>query len=304
VEDYERLAVAINAFPNSLARDIGLLNTLTHGVLRRTGDVTAERLRMGTCLDKQAAFDYLSTHAHPCDNALFVKRECGRDFLDRIADICCEIDEVTRIIDKLYSQMMQVRQCLLSPLGLKKGEHISRDAMHPDSHVRHLITQFFVLRDRIRHHKDRRLRLYDKAHAVKRCWFGWLTNREVELALKHNACVVRENAGYAPIPQDNPKYRGRTFNRMLANGARGMLERMASQKLAWAGVLEIMIVSFFTSTTDTLTGDIASSQRKGEVFTPRSGGEPRHADENAVLCIGNWLFLYPLAAKTTPAPTP
>lgn len=59
-----------------------------------------------------------------------------------------------------------------------------------------------------------------------------MINREAELALKWNAAVVREDADFGTIAVDAEGYRGRTFNRVMDNAARGLLERMASAKLA------------------------------------------------------------------------
>ena len=84
--------------------------------------------------------------------------------------------------------------------------------------------------------KELRRDQYRKVDAVKKCWFGWVSTREAMLAWVLEAVVVREGGGYQPIGLDDPKYKGRAFNRMIANASRALYEAAASGKLAWLGI--------------------------------------------------------------------
>ena len=73
-----------------------------------------------------------------------------------------------------------------------------------------------------------------------------------------------------------------------------MIERMASAKLAWLGILEVKIPSFFTSSTDTRHSAVDKDQRDGHEFTSKADGRVWHADEHSTETIGNWLLLRPV----------
>ena len=70
------------------------------------------------------------------------------------------------------------------------------------------------------------------------------------MATALDAVVVRENATFLAVPNDDPKYMGRTFNKMLNYGARAIYEAIASAKLAWLGIPELRIPSPYTSKAD------------------------------------------------------
>ena len=93
-----------------------------------------------------------------------------------------------------------------------------------------------------------------------------MTNREAELALKWNAAVVREDADFGTVAVDAEGYRGRTFNRVMDNAARGLLERIASAKLAWLGIPEVRLPAPYTSSSDWRCALVDKAQRTGEVF--------------------------------------
>jgi hypothetical protein len=125
---------------------------------------------------------------------------------------------------------------------------------------------------------------------VKGCWFGRLSTREAETAMALNAAVVRENATFVAVPTDDPKHRGRPFNKMMNNGARALYEAMASARLAWLGMPEFRIPSWFTSQADLVASTVEGTKRNGERFTDAAGRGWR-ADEHAGLTIAAWLLL-------------
>ena len=235
--DFEALAAAVNARGNILSRDIGLARTMAHSLVRRETPVTAETLRLATFATKDSSRTYLETHVHPGDNVASSWSHCGRNFLSRVADLARIIDRLRARIDTGYARLGAIRAALAGPLGLATPEaRIDRDATHPDPFVRGLIARFFHLFDRIRQTKALRIGQYRKIAAIKKCWFGWVTNREAEIALLHDAAVVREDTGFGAMEKADPEYRGRAFNRLMNNGCRGQIERMASSKLAWLGI--------------------------------------------------------------------
>lgn len=121
-----------------------------------------------------------------------------------------------------------------------------------------------------------------------------LTNDEVRVALECDAVVVREDADFEAIPVEDPRYRGRTFNRLMNSASRGRIARLASAKLAWAGIPEIVIPSYYTSSCDYRNAVVDKAMRKGETFKARDG-MVRHADQHAGETIAQWLLLRPLA---------
>jgi hypothetical protein len=118
----------------------------------------------------------------------------------------------------------------------------------------------------------------------------WLSTKEAEMAMALNAVVVRENATFVAVPNDVPIYKVWTFNRMLNNGARAQYEAIASAKLAWLGIPELRIPSFYTSLADLVASTVSETRRRGEKFVDASGKE-WHADEHAGLTIPACLLL-------------
>jgi hypothetical protein len=229
-----------------------------------------------------------------------VLHHSGRKFLSCIAGHADKIDGLRARIDLGYAKLGLLRGLRAKPLGLGPAERIPdehRDLpgkpaalVHGDGLVRRLLARFFRLLDQIQQLKELRRDTYRKIGAAKGCWFGWLSTREAETAMALNAAVVRENATFVAVPTDDPKYRGRTFNKMVNNGARALYEAIASAKLAWLGIPESRIPSWFTSLADLVASTVEGTKRNGERVTDASGREWR-ADEHAGLTIAAWLLL-------------
>jgi len=89
------------------------------------------------------------------------------------------------------------------------------------------------------------------------------------------------------------RLRGRTFAKMINNGAKGKYLRQASGKLRWNGVPEYAVPSFYTSAACILHSLAAKAHRRGERFRcPACGGED-HADLHAAGTIAVYLLLRP-----------
>lgn len=100
------------------------------------------------------------------------------------------------------------------------------------------------------------------------------------------------------IEVNDPKYKGRLFNKMLNNGAQGQYRRQASEKFLWYGVPELALPSFFTSQVCTIHALIDETVRQGEHFQCPKCPTPRHADEHAADTIGLYLLLKPFVTNT------
>jgi hypothetical protein len=301
------LLAAINARDVLLGRDIGFVNTVSYGAVLRDRDVTVQDLMNAITLKtKEQCLEHILGNWHPAapllkDGKPVLMHHEGRDFLDCIADHAIHIDKLRSDIDLNTGKMRFFKGLLLKPLGLETAADHIPDGYHSlpgkpatlayeNAFVQSLIAKFFRIFDLTQKLKEIRRDVYRKVDAVKRCWFGWLSSREAEMATALNAVVVRENATFIAIPTDNPKYKGRTFNKMLNNGARALYEKIASDKLAWLGIPEVRIPSPYTSMADLRASAVFETKRRGEKFVDAFGVE-WHADEHAGLTIAAWLLM-------------
>ena len=118
----------------------------------------------------------------------------------------------------------------------------------------------------------------------------------MKTCVTHKAAYVRENLTLLAAEKSSSDYKGRTFNRMLNNGSKGQFLRRMSSKLKWFGVPEVVIPSFYTSSTDVRFSVVDKKQRKGEVFTASTDGRKMDADLHAGLTIALWPLLRPNAS--------
>jgi len=106
--------------------------------------------------------------------------------------------------------------------------------------------------------------------------------------------VVREDLTVEAIEKDSPVYRGRTYNKMLNNGAKGQYLRRAASKLLWNGIPEVVAPSWYTSRTCLTHAEIVDKQhRKGESIYLPCCGKHDHADQHAADTIAGLAFLVP-----------
>jgi len=63
--------------------------------------------------------------------------------------------------------------------------------------------------------------------------------------------------------------------------------------LKWWGVPEVVVPSYYTSTTDVRHAVVDARQRSGELFKARADGWRMHADLHAGLTLALWPLLRP-----------
>ncbi|MBS1807587.1 MAG: transposase [Acidobacteria bacterium] len=277
-----------------VARDFGYVNTISLSVIQADREIDIAEMERIQLFTKAQTRKHLETHAHPEGQSLVIERIrfSGRKFLDAIKRKCSQIDEIRSWIDVAYNKVEHLKIEIVRDLQLPADSLLANDGSHPK------LRKFFQLLNKINGWKAKRRVVYGKIAALKRNWFGFLSNQELALAQKHDATIVREHLTNEAIEVDDPKYKGRTFNKMINNGARGQYERMASNKFLWYGVPEFALPSFYTSQTCTVHASVNESQRDGEVFKCAVGGERHHADEHAGDTIGLYLLLRPITTVT------
>ncbi|MEM1009657.1 MAG: hypothetical protein AAGJ35_11700, partial [Myxococcota bacterium] len=112
----------------------------------------------------------------------------------------------------------------------------------------HNCCSMLVLWEELQMLKQKRRALYGRIKALRRCWFGYLANVEKTLASDWNGWVVRERLTLKPLETGSEVYKGKAFNRMLRNGARGIFEQLSTQKLDYWGVRKVVVGAWYTST--------------------------------------------------------
>ncbi len=118
--------------------------------------------------------------------------------------------------------------------GVKRGVPCGAQCASPLQRVDKLLGKMEMLLKRIRHLKSLRRGVYRSVDGLKKSWFGWLANRKVQLARKYRA-VMREHMTVVAKEKEAQGYFGRTFNKMINNGAGGQYLRTASSKLNGMG---------------------------------------------------------------------
>ena len=294
--DWDELARRLNACDYFLGRDYGYANTVALCLIRRDREVSADDLRRIAAFDKEGALEYLTTHSH--DGPEVVERFLfdGRDFMARIHLWSLKIDLLRAEVDLVYDRIRRIKALLVPVLGLRPDELIPVSAMaadHADPRTARLVKRFFHLLDAVKSLKARSLAAYAAIDGIKKSWFGFISTKEMELARKHSAAVIREDLTVMVPEKETPEYKGRTFAKMINNGAKGKYLRQASGKLRWNGVPEYAVPSFYTSVACILHSLAAKAHRRGERFRcPACGGED-HADLHAAGTIAVYLLLRP-----------
>ncbi len=282
----------INDCEHLIGRDFGYANTITLSVVERDREIEEEELERISSMDKEQAFQFLSTHAHPADNIKAQLRFSGRPFMALIDKHASKIDRLKQQIDRHFNKIERLK-AVLSAFAGKKGL-IDPKGMPQDALARRVHEKFFSLLSHVKHLKGIRGRLFAKIRSIKRCWFGYLSNCEVALAKAYKAAIIAEDLTIAPIACDRPDYKGRTFNRMLAHGARGLYQKVAAQKCAWNGIPCFTLPSYYTSSTCPIHARVHKSMRKAERFRCPQCNQDRHADQNAADTLALYLLMRPL----------
>jgi hypothetical protein len=276
-----------------VGRDFGYVNTgsFSVAVADHDVDISAMQAVLAELQDKVAVQTYVESHALPGDVRIVDRvRYSGRAFLKRIADLTKRIDAYKSRIDKTYALLDAVKAEIVSGLKLEADDLITPEMKAGPMGDR--VREFFRIFGLIQDLKQERRKLYRQIAALKKNWFGFLANAEVELARKHHAAIVREDLTVEAIEKDDPEYKGRTFNKMINNGSKGQYQRRASQTFRWNGVPEVVIPSWYTSRSCLPHSVIIEKKhRKGEsIFLPCCGVKD-HADEHAADTIACYPFL-------------
>jgi hypothetical protein len=276
-----------------VGRDFGYTNTICLSVLEAPAAVNLEEIRSSLeVLDtKEQSQKHLEGHRLP-EGTIVLERHrfSGRPFMERIKVLCEGIDGYKSRIDLDYNTLDALKAELVKELGLEPGDMILPENKKASAKV----CAFFQLLGRINDLKAARRVCYRKVASIKKCWFGYLSTQEVELAKKHGAAVVREDLTVEAIEKDSPSYKGRAFNKMLNNGSKGKYQRRAASKLLWNGIPEVVAPSWYTSRVCLKHSVIVAKQhRKGESIYLPCCGHHDHADEHAADTIAGLAFLVP-----------
>ena len=301
-----------------LGRDVGYRHTGALCVLDmgkavdldQARAVAAPLLAMEAEDGKAAAKGWLEGHVAPAGVEVVETRLfSGAGFLARIAEIGSQIDGLRSEIDRIYTRIGHLKATVcralgLDPLGVVPPEEdlVASGAWQGLSAcVRRAHGRLFKLLGVVGRLKAKRRRLYRQADGVKRSWLGHVSNQEAALAEQWGAAVIAEDFTVITKEKDSPQYKGRAFNKMITDGSLGRYGRLAASKLGWRGIPQVLVPSYYTSSTDVRHGVVDKAQRKRDVFTARVDGARMHADLHAAAVIGLWPFLVPKDSTGDPA---
>ncbi|WP_046863660.1 hypothetical protein [Microvirga massiliensis] len=275
-----------------LARDFGYRNTCAFAVVRKDADLDEGLLTRAKDWSKAEAKAYLERHVHDGEllEALLLD---GSDFLNAINVRCETIDALRSEIDRTYNRIGRIKANINRVLGRPAETLVDLATETDDRMLAGWIRRLQRLLAHVGRLKECRRREYRAIDGLKKSWFGYITSEEAALARQWNAAVVREHLTVMAEEKDSPAYKGRTFNRMINNGAKGQYIRRASNKLKWNGIPEVVVPSFWTSCTDVRFGVVDKAQRRGPVFVARADGLRADADLHAAHTLALWPLLRP-----------
>lgn len=283
-----------------VGEDFGFVNTSTLTVVRSNTPITSTRVEFATSKPgKEKTQNFLEENISGDDVEVLEQIQLsGRNFLGRIKAQAERVDVLRREIDLIYSRMDRIRDEINRMTGDAQGALITKEPVtlsssnsEQDRYGR-MHAKFFRLLNAVGRLKALRRGVYASVAGLKKAWFGHVANTKARLAEKYGAVVAREDLTILAIPKDDPAYKGRTFNRMINNGAKGQYIRRADNTLKWRGIPQIVLPSYYSSSTDWRIGLVDKKQRRGEVFTGRDGTK-RDADMHASETLARWLFLRP-----------
>lgn len=277
-----------------VGRDFGYGNTVALAVLRKDGPVDPERLAAASGWGRNECKTYLETHGHdgePVETVLVA----GRNFLAAVAGHARRVGRLRSETDRAYPRIRALKGNINARIGSEPQALVDL-ALDPgsDRHLAGWVKRLRRLLALVGRLKRERRGVYRAVEGLKKSWFGYVSRLELDLARKWDAAVVREDLTVMAEEKRSPDYKGRTWNRMINNGAKGQYIRRAAMKLRWNGVPEVVVPSYWTSSTDVRVGVVDGAQRRGEVFVARSDGRRRHADLHAAQTLALWPILRPL----------
>lgn len=288
-----------------IAGDVGLRNAVSHVAVRLDKPLDPQRLETLAALDKDAAKRFLESHGAKRVHLLHVPDRLPRvwdsdDLLALVWPRFRRIDRISTDIDLGYARLDTLKGELNRAAGRDPKAHVLRDEIPQDTQLAAAHGRFFRLLDDLRLKKTARRGLYASVERVRKSWFGFLTNVEVDLARAferrgERVAVVHEALDYVAKEKVDARYRGRAFNRWINASARGTYRRMGSGKLVWHGIREILVPAAWTSSACVFHGVVDKAMRDGDGFacphcltTAQANGlrledAVRHADLSASL---------------------
>lgn len=295
-----------------LGRDAGITNTVSWSVIEVDAPIDPARVewleQVAELRDaedgKQRMRAFIEMHEHPMDNVFADLVVSAANFRERAARHFRYIDRISSEIDQIYHKMERLKPILSAWFGLKLEEWLPEDIIPVEPKMRRVHRKFFDLLHQVRRLKRKRKERYDRVEGLKKSWLGHLANVEVSIAKLFNASVAREQLTYRAIPTDSPLYKGHRFNRDINLSCRGRYARMASNKLAWAHIPELIVPSYYTSKA-CLIHSLPEGWRKDEDYRCPLCGETVHADAHAAATIGLLLLARPrqVLSYVTNSPT-
>ena len=287
-----------------VAEDFGFVNTSSLVVARSATGILPERVAFAASgPGKRASQKFLTDHVSGDDVEILERVQLsGRKFLDRIQAQAARIDQLRSEIDLGYARLGRLKAEINLLAGRDPGDRVPLEleavsASNSEQH-RHLAMhgRFFRLLGGLSQLKAVRRAVYRSVAGLKKSWFGHVSNIRMALAMKYRAVVASEGLSILAVEKKDPAYKGRTFNKMINNGAKGQYTRRADDKLDWRGIARIALPSYYTSSTDWRNGTVDKSQRKGQWFTAADGAR-WDADMHAAEMLARWLFLGPRPAE-------
>jgi hypothetical protein len=284
----DELPTQVSAF---VGRDFGYANTVSLSVVLADSCVDLDSLRseLSELKSKDVVKGFLEkARIHSSLQVVERIRFEGRNFLRTINTLCVRIDAFKSRIDLEYNKLNVLKGTIVHELGLQYGDSIT--SMMKERSL--LVGQFFCVLGKIADLKRARRVLYKRITAIKKAWFGFLSNIEVALAKKYDAAIVREDLTVAAIVKEGPCYKGRVFNKMINNGSKGQYQKRATDKLLFNGVAEIVVPSWYTSRTCVKHSIVVDAKhRKGERIYLPCCELHHHADEHASDTIASYPLL-------------
>jgi hypothetical protein len=281
----------IETVTHILGRDFGYNKTVALTLIKLNQPLCLEDVERLSHLTKKEAKKYLTTHIQGDEQVVLQKSMDGRNFLKAINTHATVIDSLRSEIDSSYNKLHEYRTIIGNYLGLNKEDLITEAMVTRDAFVITLCKRFFLILKRIERLKKQRTERYRKIATIKRNWLGHTANIEAKIAKDYNALVVSENLTIVTKEKTAPDYKGRTFNKMLNNGSKGIYKRMANEKHEWSGTPTVAVNAAYTSTTCTHHAIVDSKMRNGETFICSICGIKLDADDHASETIARYLLL-------------
>jgi hypothetical protein len=243
-----------------LTEDFGYANTSSMAVVRCADGVSADRLAFaGSKPGKRETRTFLETHVSGAEvEVLEPVQLSGRAFLGRVAEHADRIDALRSEINRGCARLGRLKGELNRLTGADPRAPVPEapEAVTGPEAARYLSMhgRFFRLLGGLGRLKARRRALYRRIDGLKRSWFGHVANVRAALAEKYGAVVAAEALSVLAIEKTDPGYKGRTFNKLINNGAKGRYTRLADDTLHWRGIATLKLPNFQASTRAARTG--------------------------------------------------